>query len=286
MPIKNDDNLTRTVLEAYRDCPSPRLAQILASLLTHLHAFVRDVQLTEEELGFAFDFLNRVGQASNDAHNEAALLSDALGVSTLACLLNNGMGGPTEPATALLGPFWRLNAPELENGASIVHCPTDGTPMSVEGRVCDVQGNPIPGARVDVWQASPIGLYENQDPDQTDMNLRGVFTCDAQGRFHFSSVRPAGYPVPMHGPTGDLLRAFDRQPFRPAHLHVLIYKPGFKTLVAQVFPGDDAHLEDDPVFGVTEALTGDYHDQDGVCTLSHVFVLREGEARLPTPPIK
>lgn len=286
MPIKSVTDVTALARDAYATAADPRLAHLVGALVTHLHAFVTETALTEEELEFALDFLNRVGQATNDTHNEAALLADALGVSTLVCLRNNGMGAATEPAAALLGPFWRLNAPQLPNGASIIRSDTPGTPLEFTGEVLGTDGVPVAGARVDVWQASPTGLYENQDSTQADMNLRGTFTTDTQGRFRFRSVRPLGYPVPTDGPTGDLLAAFGRQEIRPAHVHVLIYKPGFKTLISQVYPSDDPHLEDDPVFGVTEALIGRYSERDGICVIEQRFVLLPGEARLPTPPIK
>jgi protocatechuate 3,4-dioxygenase beta subunit len=160
----------------------------------------------------------------------------------------------------------------------------------------DPQGAPLAGVEVDVWQSSPVGLYENQDQSQADMNLRGKFTTDAEGRFWFRSVKPAGYPVPTDGPVGDLLRAQKRHPYRPAHLHVLAYKPGFKTLITQVFVDDDQYLETDVVFGVTRHLIGRYerHEDsspaEGVAppwySLDYTFVMEPGEAKLPKPPIK
>lgn len=291
MIIRTEAMVTEAVLAAVAGDSDPRRVAVISSLVRHLHAFLRDVTLTEPELEYAFDFLNRIGQASSDSHNEAALFSDALGASTLVCLLNNGMTAATETGSALLGPFWRLNAPELENGASLIRSDTPGLPLEMRGRVVDAAGQPIVGARVDVWQASPKGLYENQDPEQADMNLRGVFTSDAAGRFSFRSVRPAGYPVPTDGPTGDMLAAQHRQPYRPAHLHFLVYCPGYKTLITQIFPDDAPHLHEDPVFGVTPALIGDYalHAEGGAeahCTLDYTFALQAGDARLPAPPIK
>jgi protocatechuate 3,4-dioxygenase beta subunit len=148
-----------------------------------------------------------------------------------------------------------------------------------------------------VWHSSPVGLYENRDDTQADMNLRGKFVTDAQGRFSFRSVKPAGYPVPIEGPTGDMLRAQKRHPYRPAHIHFLLFKPGFKTLVTQVFVDDDEYLKTDVVFGVTKALVGDFKRHDsgpppapGVAapwfTLDYTFVMEAGEAKLPVPPIK
>ena len=163
--------------------------------------------------------------------------------------------------------------------------------------IVNVAGKPIEGVEVDVWQASPVGLYENQDDTQADMNLRGKFTTDAAGRFSFRSVKPAGYPVPTDGPVGDLLRAQSRHPYRPAHVHFLCFKPGYKTLITQVFVDGDERLGSDVVFGVTRTLIGEYlrHDHGeppaaGVhvpwYTLNYRFTMEDGEAILPKPPIK
>jgi catechol 1,2-dioxygenase len=222
------------------------------------------------------------------------LLSDVLGFSTLVCLLNNGRNGATETASALLGPFWRMNSPRTPNGASIVRSPTPGPALFVECSIHDPQGRPMAGAEVDAWQASPVGLYENQDPNQADMNLRGKFTTDAEGKFFFRSVKPAGYPVPTDGPGGELLRAQNRHPYRPAHLHFLAYKPGYKTLITQVFVDNDEHLQSDVVFGVTQHLIGNYqrHDEPRAdhdppwYSLRYTFVMEPGAAKLPQPPIK
>ena len=295
--VEDEASVTEKVLVAMRGAASPRLREVMAALVRHLHAFAREVRLTEEEFETGIDFLNRIGQATHDAHNEGILFSDAVGLSTLVCLLNNGHNGATETASALLGPFWRMNSPRTENGGSIVRSETPGRALFVSCRVCDPRGKPLEGVEVDVWQASPVGLYENQDERQCDMNLRGKFTTDSEGRFWFRSVKPAGYPVPTHGPVGDLLRAQGRHPYRPAHLHFLAFKSAYKTLITQVFVDDDEHLESDVVFGVTRALIGDYRRHDhgeppaaGVrapwYTLSYRFVMQTGEAILPKPPIK
>ena len=180
------------------------------------------------------------------------------GVSNLVCLLNNGAQGTRETHANTLGPFWRAGAPFTENGGSIVRSPTPGARLRFSGRVRDQQGRPVAGAEIDVWQSSPAGLYENQDAAQADMNLRARFRTDAEGAFSFESVKPAGYPVPTHGPTGALLRAQGRHNFRPAHVHFLIYKPGFKTITSQVYDPEDPNLETDSQFGVTKALIGNY----------------------------
>lgn len=296
MIITRQQDVTEAVLAAMNGAPNPRLREVMTSFIRHLHTFAREVRLTEAELEFAIDFLNRIGHATNDSHNEGVLFSDAVGLSTLVCLLNNGQNGATETAAALLGPFWRADAPLTVNGDSIVRSPTPGPPLFVEGRVSDTKGAPLSGVRVDVWQASPTGMYENQDAGQADMNLRGVFETDADGRFAFRSVKPAGYPVPTHGPTGEMLAAQRRHPFRPAHLHILAHKPGFKTLITQIFVGDDEHLDSDVVFGVTRALIGDVRKGDGAppapdvsgdwFNLSSTFVMAPGDSVLPQPPIK
>jgi protocatechuate 3,4-dioxygenase beta subunit len=294
--VEDEASVTDKVLAAMRGAASPRLREVMAALVRHLHAFAREVRLTEEEFETGIDFLNRIGQATHDAHNEGILFSDAVGLSTLVCLLNNGRNGATETASALLGPFWRMNSPRTENGGSIVRSETPGPALFVSCRVCDPRGKPLEGVEVDVWQASPVGLYENQDERQCDMNLRGKFTTDSEGRFWFRSVKPAGYPVPTHGPVGDLLRAQGRHPYRPAHLHFLAFKSAYKTLITQVFVDDDEHLESDVVFGVTRHLIGDFRRGEGTppspdvkgpwYRLDYEFVMEPGEAKLPKPPIK
>jgi catechol 1,2-dioxygenase len=296
MIIENHEHLTEVALATMQKTPDPRLREIMTSLVSHLHQFVRDVRLTEPEFQMALALVNRVGQLSGDTHNEASVLAGSLGVSPLVCLLNNGDNGATETTQNLLGPFWRLGAPRVENGGTLLRSPTPGPALYVRGRVVDRKGEPVAGAEVDIWHSSPVGLYEQQDPEQAEMNLRGMFTTDADGRFWFRSVKPAGYPLPVAGVVGDLLRAQGRQHFRPAHLHVMVVKPGFKTLISQVYVGDDPLLHDDPQFGVTRALVGDFarHDEpapdEGVespwHTLDFTFGLEPGESRLPRPPIK
>jgi protocatechuate 3,4-dioxygenase beta subunit len=295
--IERLEDVTPSVLRAMSATDNARLRTVMEAFVRHMHAFAREVKLTEAEYDVGIDFLNRIGQATHDSHNEGILFADAIGFSTLVCLLNNGNAGATETAAALLGPFWRANSPRTENGRSIVRSPTPGPELFVACEVVDVAGKPLADVEVDVWQSSPVGLYENQDDTQADMNLRGKFTTDAAGRFCFRSVKPAGYPVPTDGPVGELLRAQYRHPYRPAHIHFLGFRPGYKTLITQVFVDDDEHLGSDVVFGVTRALIGDYRRHDdgeppaaGVrapwYTLNYRFVMEAGEAILPKPPIK
>src|SRR2546430_6317167 len=171
--VEDEASVTDKVLAAMRGAASPRLREVMAALVRHLHAFAREVRLTEEEFETGIDFLNRIGQATHDAHNEGILFSDAVGLSSLVCLLNNGRNGATETASALLGPFWRMNSPRTPNGASIVRSPTQGPALFAECWMRDPQGQAIAGVEAYVWQASPVGLYENQDPNHADLNLRG-----------------------------------------------------------------------------------------------------------------
>lgn len=284
--VTTPESVLGIALDAMSRTPDERLRTVMAALTRHLHAFVQEVRLTEEEFERALQFIVQIGQATNERKNEVVLAADLLGVSTLVALLNNQDPQGESPA-ALLGPFWRANAPHCETGESIAREGTTGTPLSVRGVVRDAQGRPLAGATVDAWQASPVGLYENQDPQQCEMNLRGRFQTDSEGRFHFRTVRPAGYPVPTDGPCGELLRAQQRHPNRPAHIHFMVSQPGHKVLITQVFADDDQNLESDPVFGVTRRLIGRFAPgADGAeATLEHDFVLEAGEMKFPHPPI-
>jgi len=297
VPIKSHEDVTPAVLAVMERTTDPRLREIMVSLIRHLHGFIRDVRLTEAEFRSATALLNEMGQLSTDTHNETVLMAGSLGVSSLVCLLNNGDGGQTETSQSLLGPFWRMHSPRTGNGGSILRSETTGNALFVNGRVVDRDRQPIMGAEVDVWHTSPYGLYESQDPEQADMNLRGKFTTDADGRFWFRSVMMSGYPIPTHGVVGRLLKAQNRHPNRPAHLHALIFKEGYKVLVSQVYDPKDPYIDDDVQFGVTRALVGNFvrhdetHPEDpGTGTpwfsLDHEYVMERGEAILPKPPIK
>lgn len=293
--VESAASVTAVVQAAMSGTENPRLRQIMDALVEHSHAFVRAVQLTDQEFEQGLDFIRAVGLACNDRHNEVVLLADVLGISTLVTLQNNARDDGCTPG-ALLGPFYRDGSPEYPDGACIA-CPgTPGAPLAVTGRVLNARREPIAGAAVDVWQASPLGLYENQDPAQPDRNLRGRFHTDANGYFHFRSVRPAGYPVPTDGPVGRLLGAQRRHPYRPAHLHFVVVAQGHATLVAQVFADDSDHLASDVVFGVNRQLIGTFvrHDDEQepgtidqpYYTLDYEFVVPDGVASYPTAPIK
>jgi catechol 1,2-dioxygenase len=299
--IDDEASVTPVVVAAMSKTPDARLREIMEAFVRHAHAFAREVNITEEEFQYGTEFLNRIGKATNDKHNEAILFSDTIGFSTLICLLNNGQnskGGTKETAAALLGPFWRMNSPLTANGGNLVRSTTPGPIIFADVRVLDPHGKPIEGVEVDVWHSSPVGMYENQDPNQADMNLRGKFFTDADGRFFYRSTKPGPYPVPVDGPVGDMLRAQLRHCYRPAHFHFLAFKEGFKTLVTQVFVADDQYLHSDVVFGVTTALVGDYRRHpasekppaDDVTgdwySFNYDLIMEPGDAKLPIPPIK
>jgi protocatechuate 3,4-dioxygenase beta subunit len=294
--IDSEAVITGIVKEAMSRTDNPRLKQVMALLVEHAHAFIREANLTDAELETGLDFIGRIGQANSDDHNEVILASDVLGISTLVAYRNNPQD-QGQSAAALLGPFWRDGSPECQCGDNIARSGTPGVATFVKGVVRNTSGVAMENVVVDIWQASPVGLYENQDPEQDNMNLRGRFRTDAQGKYHFRTVRPAGYPVPTHGPIGELLRAQNRNPYRPAHIHFMVSTPGYKTLITQVFADDSEHLYSDVVFGVTKPLIGhlEYHAAptpeypnvpDAYFTLTYDFVMDEGESTFPKPPIK
>ena len=296
MIIENQKDVTTAVLAELQRAPNARFREIMSAFVRHLHDFVRETKLTEEEFRAATDYIIALGKHSNETNNVAVLIAGSLGLSALVCLLNNGEHGTIETDHNLLGPFWRLHSPVTPNGGSIVRSPTPGPTLFVDAWFRDRNGGPIAGAEVDVWHSSPEGFYENQDPTQADMNLRGKFFTDADGHINFRSVKPAGYPIPVDGPTGDLLRAQGRHNMRPAHLHFLASKDGFKTLISQVYVQDDEYLETDAQFGVTRHLIGNYVRHENVkapaadvkapwYSLAHTFVMESGAAKLPRPPI-
>ena len=296
MIIQNQQQVTEAVLSELQRAKDPRFKEIVSAAVRHLHDFAREVKLTEDEFRQACAFIAQLGQKTSDTHNEVVLLAGSLGFSTLVCLLNNGDNGQTETTANLLGPFWRTDSPVTKNGDSIVRSPTPGPALFVSAWVKDAGGKPVADAEVDVWQSSPEGFYENQDPSQADMNLRGKFRTDENGLIRFRSIKPAGYPIPVDGPVGDLIRLQGRHNMRPAHLHFLIFKPGYKTHISQVYVNDDENLETDVQFGVTRALVGDYvrhenetppaHDVAGPWySLDFTFTIEPGIAKLPRAPI-
>lgn len=262
----NESNATAAVLERLAGCDDPRLRQIMTSIVTHLHAVVREVEPTLEEWTAAIEFLTETGRITS--RQEFILLSDILGVSMLVDVINHRKpSGATE--STVLGPFHLPGAPPKEMGDTI-SLDGKGKPTLVSGRVLHRDGAPIAGATLDVWQTSADGFYDMQDPDQPEMNLRGLFTTGADGRFFFRTVKPASYPIPTDGPVGKLLLAMGRHPMRPAHIHFIVGAPGFEPVTTHMFVAGDQYLDSDAVFGVRDSLIVDFVPTDDAGTASRL----------------
>ncbi|QIW99165.1 hypothetical protein AMS68_004683 [Peltaster fructicola] len=262
-----DPNFTDNVIKATGPKANKRLAQIMPSLLRHLHDFCRENEITVDEWMAAVQMLNETGQTSDEKRNEGQLFWDILGVESLVDeitykLASEAQDAPT--ATAILGPFWRADAPRRKMGDTIVSGIDDGDNTLMHGRVLDfATGEPIEGAEIDIWHTAPNGLYEQQDPNQPDMNLRGLFTTGKDGKYHFYCLRPTSYPIPYDGPAGKLLQLLDRHPMRPAHIHFILSAPGYKPLVTQIFDRRDKHIDNDTVFAVKDSLVVDFMPKEG-----------------------
>jgi protocatechuate 3,4-dioxygenase beta subunit len=252
-----EERSAEVVAASFARTPDPRLEQVITSLVRHLHAFVKDVELTEEEWGAAITFLTRTGQMSDDVRQEFILLSDVLGVSMLVETINHRTGGTSTEST-VLGPFHMVESPPRELGENIA-LDGKGEPCLVTGRVTGPDGEPLPGALVDVWQANDDGFYDVQQPGvQPERNLRGLFTADGDGRFWFRSIVPRHYPIPDDGPVGELLAATARHPNRPAHVHFLVTAPGHRPVTTHLFVAGDPYIDSDAVFGVKESLIREF----------------------------
>ena len=210
--------------------------------------------------------INAAGRMSNDSRNEGQLVCDIIGLEPLVDeITNRGMSSsstPTEPTA--LGPFYRPNAPIKEMGSTIVHGIPDGDHTFMYGRVLDFKtGNPIEAAELDIWHTAPNGLYEQQDPNQVDFNLRGRFFTGKDGSYSLYCLRPTAYPIPDDGPAGELLKLLDRHPMRPAHIHFILRAPGYKSIITQVFDSQDKYVADDAAFGTKQGLLVDFVPRTG-----------------------
>jgi hydroxyquinol 1,2-dioxygenase len=273
MAIKrfSEKKLTAEVIKRMRKTKDRRLKQVMASFVKHMHAFVRDVKPTPEEWFAGVQFLTETGHWSTGKRQEFILMSDTLGVSMLVDALNYKAGEGATQST-VLGPFHREQAPQYQLGDSISKNASDGEPCFVSGTVKDSKGKPVANAKLDIWEGGADGLYDSQKGDE--MNLRGVFHTDAQGKFHFRCVTPSFYPVPNDGPVGKMLTATGRHPMRPPHLHFWITAKGYKPLITHLFVKGGKYLDSDAVFGVKPELIIDFRKgKDGVARASYDFVL-------------
>jgi len=263
MKYFTEQNSVEAVNARIADGTAPRLRQVMTALVRHLHTFIKEVDLTQEEWDIAIDFLTRTGQMCSDERQEFILLSDVLGVSMLVDAINNRRpAGATE--NTVLGPFHVEGAPVRQMGDCIT-LDGKGETCLYTGRVIDPHGTPVEGARIDVWSDNAEGFYSVQQPGiQDKWNNRGVFVTGADGRYEFIGIKPVSYPIPDDGPVGKLLAALGRHPNRPAHMHSLVTAPGYQRLVTHTFVGDDPWIESDAVFGVKATLVAPFeHVRDG-----------------------
>jgi len=260
-PVKTrfttEDDITAEVERRFAGTPDPRLREIMLSLTRHIHAFVKDVRLVEGEWWKAVEFLTATGQMCSDKRQEFILLSDTMGVSMLVDLISNGKpAGATE--STVFGPFYREGGPELPEGGNVAEGAEGGTPCIVTGRVLDMQGKPIAGATLDVWQADPDGLYDSQRPGLEELQMRGIFHTGDDGRYTIRTTRPVHYQIPTDGPVGRMLAATNRHPWRPAHIHFKVTAEGYSPLTTHLFDKVDEYLDSDAVFGVKDSLICDF----------------------------
>ena len=250
--------LTDRVVASFAGAGSERVREVMQSLVRHLHAFARDVRLTEDEWRAAVAFLTAAGHITDDRRQEFVLLSDVLGLSMQTITINNAAYGEATEAT-VFGPFFLDNSPAVEIGGDVAHG-AKGMPCWVEGTVRDASGEPVPGARIEVWECDGDGLYDVQYADDR-IACRGHLTGADDGSYAFWALKPVPYPIPHDGPVGELLEATGRSPMRAAHLHLMVSAPGCRTLVTHVFVRGDEYLGSDAVFGVRDSLVRDFTDQ-------------------------
>ena len=253
------DALTEKALTAYSRIEDTRLRELVASLIRHLHAVVHETKLTEEEFELAWTLMAEMAKFTGDQRNEFLLFCDVIGVSQLVEAINH-VRPRSAVGFALVGPFYRANAPLRKRGECIASDDTEGERVRISGRVYDLTTNrPVAGAMLDVWQAATNGLYENQDENQPDFNLRGRFNANEAGSFELGALLPTPYPVPTDGPVGELMKLAEHQPYRPAHIHFIVSAPNYETLITQVFRKGDDIIDEDPVFTADQTMIGEFH---------------------------
>lgn len=257
---RSQESFTETVVQATADDADPRVREVISALIRNLHNFVEEVGLTLDEFVAGCKFLARAGKMSNDVRNEFILIANILGIEVLIDRISP-LGGEQ---TTVLGPMHRPDAPRYPNGSSIVLTEDrNAETIFIEGHVRDAGGAPVAGATVDVWQAGANGLYDVQDPNQEDLNLRGVFTTDETGYYSLICVRPASYPIPADGPGGELLRLTKRHPMRPAHIHFIVSAPGRNPIVSQLYDDACEYIDNDSIFAVKDQIVVNFEPAGG-----------------------
>lgn len=256
-----ETNLTEAVLARLDGAPNPRFKQIMSSLIRHMHDFVRDVEMTEEEWFEAIKFLTSTGQKCDDKRQEFILLSDTLGVSMLVDAINHRKpGGATE--STVFGPFYVNGSATLPKWANVSEG-VAGEPTFMSGHVKTVDGKPIASAQLDLWQTDGEGFYDVQLPNLKSMQARGKIIADAKGHYGFRTIKPVSYPIPTDGPVGKMLNGMGRHPYRPAHIHAIVSAPGFEPVTTHVFVKGDPYLQSDAVFGVKNSLITEFVKREG-----------------------
>ncbi|MDG2167788.1 MAG: dioxygenase, partial [Opitutales bacterium] len=246
-----EGNITDAVLKAIDGTKDARAKEVMSSLIRHLHAFVKDVQLTQDEWEGAIEYLYDTGQITGPTRNEFILTSDTLGISSLVDIINSNPDGGTE--ASVLGPFYIEGSKMVEIGTNLIG-DSEGEPTVVSGIVRTLGGDPIEGAIIDVWQTAANGLYENQDPEQPENNLRCKMLTNKDGYYEFTTIKPVSYKVPTDGPVGRMLDLQGRHAWRPSHLHYKVSADGHRNLITEVFCEEDEYIEEDAVFGVRKSL--------------------------------
>jgi hydroxyquinol 1,2-dioxygenase len=252
----DQQSITQAVIDRLAQSDDPRFKRVMTSLITHLHDFVRDVQLTESEWIGAIQFLTDVGKTCTDKRQEFILLSDTLGVSVLVITINHPADHGSAEST-VLGPFYWEGAPDLPRGSDLA-VGVKGEPTFYSGKVLSADGKPLPNALLDIWSGNGDGYYDMQLAEETGMKARGRIRTDAEGRYWFRSIRPTFYPVPTDGPVGQMLRKMGRHPYRPGHIHMIVSADGHRPVTTHLFVAGSEYLDTDAVFGMKESLVAQF----------------------------
>jgi hydroxyquinol 1,2-dioxygenase len=252
----DQQSITQAVIERLAQSDDPRFKRVMTSLITHMHDFVREVQLTESEWMGAIQFLTEVGKTCTDKRQEFILLSDTLGVSVLVITINHPADRGSAEST-VLGPFYWEGAPDLPRGSNLAEG-VKGEPTFYSGRVVSAEGKPLANALLDIWSGNGDGYYDMQLPEESGMKARGRIRTDAEGRYWFRSIRPTFYPVPTDGPVGQMLRKMGRHPYRPGHIHMIVSADGYRPVTTHLFVAGSEYLDTDAVFGMKESLVAQF----------------------------